>query len=347
MAVTHKITSGRYYPPRQSRSTPAVLSKITSTEVVLIIDEDGVSHRHHLDGAQFDAPLGNLTRKVTFPDGAMFEPDDEAAMTALFPDTGWSRLHQFEAFTPRLIAVVFAVLTAGWLIWRFGLDILVAGAVMATPTSLTSAIDVSTLQTADLAVLDETTLTTSEQRKLQSVFDDLVRALPQSERDSHHFTLLFRDGETIGPNALALPGGTVIVTDQLVRGFPDPNIHAAVIGHELSHVTEEHGLRQMYRALSTALLIALIIGDTGPIIEEMILEGNALLSLTYSRKHETDADTIGVGLTKRAGYDPTALITFFEKLEDEYGSGGMEWTSTHPSNDHRIEDIKKTIDALN
>ena len=138
----------------------------------------------------------------------------------------------------------------------------------------------------------------------------------------------------------------MVMTDELVTIFPDEDVIAAIIGHEIVHVVEEHGLRRLYRSLGAYVLIALLAGDTGPMLEDILLEGNALLSLSFSRAQETSADEFGLILSHRAGFDPAGLKTFFEALEHEHGGSDVEWMSTHPSHGDRIEAIDRFIEGL-
>ena len=157
--------------------------------------------------------------------------------------------------------------------------------------------------------------------------------------------LEFRAVEAAGPNAFALPGGTIVLTDALVRGFADPHQQAGVLAHEIGHVLEEHALQRLYRALGLYFVIALLAGDTGPILEDLLLEGNVILSLAHSRAQERAADLFGLRLAARAGYDPAALVGFLGQLEAAGKSGPPTWMSTHPPHDARIEEMLRAIEG--
>jgi Zn-dependent protease with chaperone function len=147
----------------------------------------------------------------------------------------------------------------------------------------------------------------------------------------------------MGPNALAMPGGTVVLSDALVEQF-DRDVVAAVLGHEIAHVMEDHSLQRLYRSLGIYVMVALIAGETGPLLEDLLLEGNVLLSLSFSRNQEAAADQIALRLSEAAGYDPAGLKAFFETLAAQVGDGGG-WFSTHPGNSDRIADIDAYLDA--
>ena len=83
----------------------------------------------------------------------------------------------------------------------------------------------------------------------------------------------------------------------------------------------------------------MIAGDVGPVLEDLLLEGSALMSLSFSRASEAEADEVGVATARAAGYDPAALAEFFAALEAEYGED-IEWLSTHPASSARAARIK-------
>jgi Zn-dependent protease with chaperone function len=276
---------------------------------------------------------------MTFGAAWTFDTDDIKGVEALLGPSDDAWLSNLEVWHPRLFAVIAGCLLSVFVIWKWGLDILVAVAVLLTPTSIVSAIDTGNLAALDRFMTAPTELSQADQDMVRDVFVDIQNHAPMAPYGN--YTLEFRKADVIGPNAFALPGGTVIVTDALVQDFHDPNIIAGILGHELAHVSERHSLRQLYRSLSVYVLVAMMAGDVGPILEDALLEGSALVSLAYSRDHEASADAIGIKTSNAAGYDAAALADFFAALSQDYGDGGPEWMSTHPSNSDRIEAIKR------
>ncbi|SEK83659.1 M48 family metallopeptidase [Pacificibacter marinus] len=276
---------------------------------------------------------------MTFGTAWTFDTDDIQGVELLLGPSDDDWLSSLEVWHPRLFAVVAGCLIGVLIIWKWGLDILVAGAIALTPTGFVSTIDTGNLAAMDRFLTAPTELSQSDQDMVRDIFAAIKDHAPYAPYGD--YTLEFRKADVIGPNAFALPGGTVVVTDALVNDFNDPNIIAGILGHELAHVSERHSLRQLYRSLSVYVLIAMMAGDVGPILEDVLLEGSALASLAYSRDHEASADVIGIKTSHAAGYDPAALAEFFEQLTEDYGESGPEWMSTHPSNAERIETIKK------
>jgi len=107
-------------------------------------------------------------------------------------------------------------------------------------------------------------------------------------------------------------------------------------------VENRHSLRQIYRSLGIAILIAMIGGDSGEIVEDILAQGSLLLTLSYSRRFESQADTRAVDLMKAAGRDPAALATILERITEKCRDcGETSWFTTHPGTDGRSEAIRQ------
>jgi beta-barrel assembly-enhancing protease len=164
------------------------------------------------------------------------------------------------------------------------------------------------------------------------------------------FTIKVIDSDEV--NAMALPGGFMYVNSGLILTADDEAEMAGVIAHEISHVAAHHAVREQtrmnYAQLGTIPLI-FIGGWTGYGIYEAAQIGIPLTFLQFSRGFEAQADFLGVQYMYRAGYDPQAFVTIFEKLEN------LEKTkphliskafSSHPQTPDRIEATQKEIATI-
>jgi Zn-dependent protease with chaperone function len=135
-------------------------------------------------------------------------------------------------------------------------------------------------------------------------------------------------------NALAAPGGYVIVYRGLLERTESADELAGVLAHEVQHVVERHSTRGLLRELGVAAAIGLIFGDASGIAGM----AGRLGSLRFQRDDEDEADSKGIELMARAGFEPRAMITMFEKLERESGElpGMLEYISTHPAMRERM-----------
>ena len=148
-------------------------------------------------------------------------------------------------------------------------------------------------------------------------------------------------------NAFCMPGGKIAFYWGILAKLQltDDEV-AAIMGHEMAHALLEHAREQMGKNFATqtglrlgAALLGL--GDVGNIAAQM---GSQLLSLTYSRSDETQADGLGLVMSAQAGYDPRAGVTLWEKMMKASGGGGPpKLLSTHPANTDRIRDIEERL----
>ena len=289
--------------------------------------------------------LGSLPSEVAFPGGWRFLSEDHQGIDELLGNLHANRLHRLEAFRPRLALVVVAVLLGAFAVWRWGLGLVVALALAITPAELPDIIDGGYVRIMDHTITAPSGLGDGEKRKVREVFEQLLGHAPRPPYGD--YTLHFRSMPGLGPNALALPGGTIIVSDRLVEEFPDDDVQAGVLGHEISHVAERHGLQQLYRSVGLFALIGLLVGDVGPVLEDMLLEGGVLLSLSYSRAQEAEADRLGAGLAAKAGFDQDGLARFLDGLGPDDDASVPAWLSTHPATEERIRHLRsRSYDIL-
>jgi predicted Zn-dependent protease len=120
---------------------------------------------------------------------------------------------------------------------------------------------------------------------------------------------------------------------------------AAIMGHEVAHALREHARERLGKTAATRIgagvLSALLgLGGAGDMLLNM---GGQLLTLKFSREDETEADIVGMDLAARAGYDPAAGVTLWQKMMQANRSAPPQWMSTHPSSDTRIREIQTKL----
>ena len=147
-------------------------------------------------------------------------------------------------------------------------------------------------------------------------------------------------------NAWCMPGGKIAVYTGLIERLQATDDElAAVMGHEIAHALREHGRERASQAAGQGLAIGVLAAVTGARagaadLTQMILDYT--FNLPNSRTHETEADRIGVELAARAGFDPRASISLWQKMQRAGGGGTPQFMSTHPSHETRIADLQVT-----
>jgi len=144
-------------------------------------------------------------------------------------------------------------------------------------------------------------------------------------------------------NAWCMPGGKIAVYTGLIDKLKitDDEL-AAVMGHEIAHALREHARERASEQMVAGSLISigsaiLGVGDVGQKGAQYAYMG--LVGLPNSRAHETEADRIGVELAARAGYDPRAAITLWQKMGQLGGTEPLKFMSTHPAREDRMADL--------
>ncbi|WP_246617418.1 M48 family metallopeptidase [Rhizobium populisoli] len=341
MASDHGIIAkGEWHKANSSQAMEAELREEEGR--VTALSDGQVFAFAVLGRVEFSQRVGSIPRRVTFPDGSVFETRDNDAVDAYLRARHGVRsgiIHRLEEFHPRLIVFTIAVILLGMSIYRYALPALVEVAVLVTPPFVPEMIGSGTLASLDRTVLKPSELPEAQQRKFAEGFSKLAA---RSKGGEAAYKLNFRDGGVIGPNAFALPDGNLILTDDLVKlAGSDEEMVLGVLGHEIAHVEGEHSLRQLYRAAGVAGLVMLIAGDVGSGVEDILTQGGTLLALSYSRSAEAEADRRSVELMNAGGYDPAALARFFAILEDKLGDHGKtNMLSSHPGTPERQQDIR-------
>jgi beta-barrel assembly-enhancing protease len=146
-------------------------------------------------------------------------------------------------------------------------------------------------------------------------------------------------------NAFALPGGYVVVFTGLIQKAESAEEVAGVLGHEISHVLERHGMERIIKQLGLAAVITILLGDQRGLVGLAQQLGMELVTLKFSREQETEADLSGLRLLHNAHIASDGMITFFNRLSEQ-DKHGVELFSTHPMSAARAERLKKEMTSL-
>lgn len=149
-------------------------------------------------------------------------------------------------------------------------------------------------------------------------------------------------------NAYAMPGGHIVVYEGILRKMNRPDELAALLSHEFSHVQLHHTTKSIFRSFSASILLSLLPGDGGGYATAVLQNAYELKQLGYSRQLEEEADRNGMKLMQQSGIDITGMKLLFETLKkQETGGAPIQFLSTHPLTDARIEAVAKELTAHN
>jgi len=182
---------------------------------------------------------------------------------------------------------------------------------------------------------------------VRSIAAKLLSQIDEEERTKFPWRFTFDIVNEPEVNAFALPGGPIFYYLGLVRKFSTEDQIAAVLAHEITHIRKQHWAsayadNQKRQLGITALLI--IFRANRPIVDLASITDELVFSLPYSRRHETEADTVAYDMLLKAGYNPYAMVEVFRILaQATKGRRSEEWISTHPDTANRIKKIEQMM----
>jgi predicted Zn-dependent protease len=180
---------------------------------------------------------------------------------------------------------------------------------------------------------------------VQSVGDKVVRISDRNDIP-YHFAVIDKDEL----NAFALPGGYVYIYTGLMKILDDEAQLAAVLAHEVGHVTARHATERLTAMYGYSMLLSLVLGENPNFwagLAANLFSTTGMLA--YSRSNEYEADGLGVTYANRAGYDPAGmseLLAKFQATERGEPSKLEEWLSTHPPSSERVSRVNGLIGGL-
>ena len=183
-------------------------------------------------------------------------------------------------------------------------------------------------------------------QRIQTISQRLIPYTAVFRPDAVNWNWEVNVQETEDVNAYCMPGGKIMVYTGLIEQLNATDAElAAVIGHEIAHALREHSRERLSRKYAEQIALAGIAVATGATDATMELASQVsavTFTLPHSREQESESDRIGLELMARAGYDPNAAISLWQKMS-KLGGGGPEFLSTHPSGDSRIRELESNL----
>ena len=285
LASDARVIEGTYFDGRSARGVAARLLSAIDGRWDLQMDDQ----QRPLDMAtvKVSARIAHIPRRLDFSGGGHFETLDNDGIDALqiqhaqhpglvqWFERQW-KVALFSLLSVVLVAVLFFTVGVPWLSQRVA---------QVLPVSADAHLGQGVLEVLDGRLLKPSALSASRQLQLQQRFDDVIR----DQRGAGSWQLQLRDAPIVGANAFALPGGTVVMTDQLVVLAQHDEELMAVLAHEVGHVRRRHGLRQLLQSLGVSAMAMAVFGDVTA-LSTFTGVAPALLQAGYSRDMEREAD---------------------------------------------------------
>lgn len=332
------IATAHYFDGQTTRRHTV---RLTAAGGHLWIQGEGVDRRAPVSSLRISEQRNAVPRLIHLPDGAYCEAAEGEALQSVLKSLGHrestvNRLQRSTVLALASLAVLIAAVAAGY---QWGLPWAARHVAAQLPASLAQTLSDQTLEWLEKSLFKPSTLSPARQQELLTQWTALQL---QGDRVAPPHTLLFRSSPQMGPNAMALPDGRIIVLDELVKLADRDEQILGVLSHELGHVAHRHGLQLMVQSAVVGALSAWWLGDVSSLL---VAAPTVLMNAHYSRQLEREADRYGAALLKAGGHAPRVLGEMLQKLEKSHGehSGERGWTDylqSHPATEERIRELE-------
>lgn len=340
--------TGSYYQAGKSERLVAQLQVTETGRVTITSEEKRLDLKVPsctFNELNISARLGNTPRHITFPDSSSFETEQNDQIDTLLQSFNQGLLYRWIHFLESHLAVVLVLVAfVSVFIWgsvRFGIPVVAKYSADAMPAEVVQYLGQGTLDLLDKTVFEPSELSTQRQQELSNLFTSYAAQYPGME-----YNFDFRKGGKIGANAMALPDGSIIFTDELVALAEDDFELLAIMGHEVGHLQQRHLLRRFIQDSMVTVLIVMITGDVSSASAVIFTIPALLLELSYSREFETEADDFAYQFLVDNKIEIRHFANIMLRLvnddteknsEHNSPSKNQSYFSSHPDTEKRIE----------
>lgn len=327
---------GTWYDGQSSR-TRAVRLRATAGNLRIETDAEETQD-WPLSAFTISPRLGSTPRILQLPGGGRIECADSPLLAQWFPRPPSRIEAAADWLERRRVAILGAAITtvlATVVFMRVGVPWLATEIAERMPPAVERHISEQVIALLERMHFEPTQVPEPRRRSLERGF----RALVAAEARSEQMRLRIVSAPGIGPNAFALPDGSIFMTDELVELAKSDEELLAVLAHEAGHHVHRHGMRQTLESSSVFVLTGMLFGDMSGSSLAVSIPA-VLLSNGFSRGHEREADAYAFDLLRRKGYSPNAFASMMRRLSQELPKGMEEgaagYLSTHPPSPERI-----------
>ncbi len=250
-----------------------------------------------------------------------------------------------ENFSLSKAVLLSVTLVFFFFLFRYSLNLAIPFAVNVFPAAWEQEIGENTYNAMSKTFFQKSDLSRSRIERLRGKATDLATI-----NGFKSPKIIFHDSDLIGANALAFPGGPIVVTDDLVTLLQRDELILSVVAHEFAHIQERHSLQQIIEVVGIAAVASLVLGSDDTLLEEASVVGINLWANKNSRGFEKKADLLAQQYLQKAGFAKSTFVNAIKKLTEHYCSKTAVqrvqhcieqtesgWLSTHPSGAERLK----------
>ncbi len=333
--------SAKFYDGKTSRGTPVSIHLALGDWLRISgLERDRI---YGLSEVRISARLGDTSRSISLPDGAVCETFENDMIDAILRRQGrggWPAVIHTLASKWRYVLLLLLVTLVGvWALIDYGIPALAKRVAFHFPVSVDKALGRDGLKLLDRTLFSPSGLGAKRQEHLRTVF----AAMTRDRADGYAYRLEFRKSDRAGANAFALPSGIIVLTDAIVVFAHNQHELIGVLAHEIGHVKHRHALRALLQNSAVALLIASATGDVTSLTALSAALPTLLVRAKYSRAFETEADRFALQYLLDHNIPTTNYADILVRLDKARARDGdaHNYLASHPVTSQRIRTFKE------
>lgn len=306
-------------------------------DTILYLHTQAGTKSYTLAEIRFSDRLGNMPRSLYLPEGIVCETQENDAIDAQLRKhkllKGAGLIHHLESKSLYILPAIAVTVFVVFIFLKYILPYSAEKIAYAIPQSIASQIGTGTLKTMDKLILEPSALDAQKKEEISAAFKKMALHL----KDLPPLDLQFRSAKKIGPNAFALPDGTIVMTDQLVMLSENNEELLSVLAHEIGHVKNRHAIRMVLQDSAMLLVLTTLTGDATSASSIVSTLPTLLIENAFSRDLESEADDYAMEVMRDSAIPLHHFADIMQRLsmgraEDETG----EYFSSHPMTSSRI-----------
>ncbi|NVM23150.1 MAG: M48 family metallopeptidase [Desulfobacterales bacterium] len=301
------------------------------------VSGEHVDVSYDLDDATISKRIGNSARFISFADGSKCESRENDKIDHILKTAGKDRaalfVHKLESKLKYVLLALAVTIVISIITITYAIPTLAEYVAFSLHQSTLRPLGESALSTLDDVLFSPSELNKETRDGVMGVFEGIVTEIDST----YEYGLEFRKSDKVGANAVALPSGIIVITDEMVKLAANDEELTGVLAHEVGHIENRHSLRTLLQNSIAALVIVSVTGDISSLSAGI---PGLFLKLKFSRDFEREADCYAIEYLRRAEIPTKHFAHFLKRLGSKSpNSSVMSYISTHPQTSERVEMI--------
>lgn len=337
------MIEGKLYKLNSSQSDDAKI--ILQKENYEVISDEQIIYADSINTLDIPQRLGSTPRRILLGNGQIFVTKENDLVDKLINKRrSKSLLFKLESNIALVLISLVITIAVAFSFFKWGVPYTSKKLAYAMPLELNKLISDNSLKALDKFMFNPSKLDLDKKEEILRSFEKDILPFIKKE-DGFKYKIHFKEwkiAETDIPNALALPNGDIVLTDEFVKLSKNKDEINSVILHEIGHIKHKHSLQRLVEGTFITVVMMFITGDASVFSDMGIGLGSVLVDSHYSREHESQADEYAFKMMLKLKIDPKNFVSILSRITDdenvnEKDEEFLNYISSHPNTKVRIK----------